>query len=111
MLAAVEGVKRSEFNCRFQRVKHFWSFLKVKRGRWTDPSTLLLHGLAHDLAQRAFNSLRKTYGGLVSNWLPSSLEEFMSSQKSTRQTHYEVKALHYVKGNEDSCPLHTDGIT
>jgi hypothetical protein len=84
---------------------------QVARGLWADPKTLLLHELAHDLARRTFDSLRKTYGGLTSKWLPSSLEEFMLSQRSTQQTFFEVKALHYVKKNGDSCDLHTDGIT
>ena len=53
----------------------------------------------HTLAERAFDSLRKVSpDGHSSNWLPGSLSEFKSSQKSSVGTHYEVNPLSRLVG-------------
>ena len=109
VLAATRGVEYSDFNRRYQRVFRSWTLLRVKEGHWKDPSTLLLHGLVHDLVKRAAASLHKTYGGLRSKWLPS-ISEFMSSQQSTPEIHYDVKAFLYDNRAGSVCKIHQDGL-
>ena len=105
MLRVTEGVEYSTFNHRVQVVKGLFKLLHENR------STTELHDVVHTLAERAFDSLRKVSpDGHSSNWLPGSLSEFKSSQKSSVGNHYQVKAFLYANRTKDSCNGHQDGI-
>ena len=105
VLKVTEGVEHSKFNRRVQVVKDLFKLLNE------DCSTTELHAVVHGFAQKAFESLHKVSpDGLSSNWLPGSYAAFMSSQRSSAGTHFQVKAFRYANRTKDICNGHQDGV-